>query len=166
VRRRAPARTNKVLVRLGVDTDVPSIASLVERYWQVEGIGGFDRTAVEATLRSLLSGPERGGCWVAEEDSELCGYLTAVYMLSLEHGGVMAEIDEIFVQPKLRSSGVGTLLIVAAERVMAAQGLVRLQLQLGIDNHRGRRFYERHGFHRRSGYELFDKPLQLQAQGK
>jgi ribosomal protein S18 acetylase RimI-like enzyme len=42
---------------------------------------------------------------------------------------------------------------------MAARGLVRLQLQLGVDNLRGRAFYERHGFRRRAGYELFDKPL-------
>jgi ribosomal protein S18 acetylase RimI-like enzyme len=71
----------------------------------------------------------------------------------------MAEIDEIFVQPQMRSLGVGSSLIAAAERDMVARGLVRLQLQLGVDNHRGRVFYQRHGFRRRAGYELFEKPL-------
>jgi GNAT superfamily N-acetyltransferase len=148
-----------VLIRLGVHADVPGIASMVERYWQVEAIGGFDRATIEAALESLLSHPERGACWVAQENAELCGYLTAVYLLSLEHGGAMAEIDEIFVQPQMRSLGVGSSLVAAAERDMAARGLVRLQLQLGVDNYRGRVFYERHGFRRRAAYELFDKPL-------
>jgi ribosomal protein S18 acetylase RimI-like enzyme len=80
-------------------------------------------------------------------------------MLSLEHGGMMAEIDELYVCPDMRSHGVGSLLVTAAQGDMAARGLVRLQLQLGVDNLRGRAFYERHGFRRRAGYELLDKPL-------
>jgi ribosomal protein S18 acetylase RimI-like enzyme len=51
------------------------------------------------------------------------------------------------------------LLVTAAQRDMAARGLVRLQLQLGVANSRGRAFYERHGFRRRAGFELFDKAL-------
>jgi len=140
--------------------DIAGVAGLVERYWEFESIGGFDRPRIETLLRDLLSAPERGACWVAEADGGLCGYLLAVFMLSLEHGGLTAEIDELFVSTKMRSAGVGALLVAAAERDLAARGLVRLQLQIGVDNHRARRFYERHGFGRRAGYDLLDKPLQ------
>ena len=73
--------------------------------------------------------------------------------------GLMAEIDELYVPREMRSRGVGSLLVTAAQGDMAARGLVRLQLQLGVDNVRGRAFYERHGFSRRAGFELLDKPL-------
>jgi GNAT superfamily N-acetyltransferase len=97
---------------------------------------------------------------VAETDGGLCGYLLAVFMFSLEHGGLMAEIDEVFVVPQMRSAKVGSLLLARAERDLAERGLVRLQLQLGVGNQRAGMFYERHGFQRRAGYVLLDKPLQ------
>jgi ribosomal protein S18 acetylase RimI-like enzyme len=149
-------------IRLAAVGDAAAIAALVERYWVFESIGGFDRQRIEALLRDLLSAPERGACWVVEGEGRLCGYLLAVFMFSLEHGGLMAEIDELFVSPEMRSAGVGTLLVAAAERDLAGRGLVRLQLQLAVDNERARLFYERRGFLPRS-YELLDKPLQESA---
>jgi GNAT superfamily N-acetyltransferase len=148
-----------MLIRLATTEDIADVASLVERYWEFESIGGFARPRIETLLRRLLAEPERGACWVAEADRRLCGYLLAVFMFSLEHGGLMAEIDEVFVSHEMRSAGVGSLLVAGAERDLAQRGLVRLQLQLGVDNHRARLFYERHGFLRRAGYELLDKPL-------
>jgi GNAT superfamily N-acetyltransferase len=107
----------------------------------------------------LIGAPERGLIWVAEADRGLCGYLLAVLVFSLEHGGTMAEIDEVFVAESARSSGLGSLLLAGAEQALAERGVVRLQLQLGVLNRRGRAFYERQGFRDRSGYELLDKPL-------
>jgi GNAT superfamily N-acetyltransferase len=147
------------LIRLAAHSDIAELASLMQLYWDFEAIQGFDRPGIETALATLLSQPEHGASWVAQIDGRLCGYLTAVYMLSFEHGGLMAEIDELFVRPEWRSLGVGSLLVTAAQRDMAERGLVRLQLQLGVDNSGGRVFYERHGFRRRAGFELFDKPL-------
>jgi ribosomal protein S18 acetylase RimI-like enzyme len=89
----------------------------------------------------------------------LCGYLLAVFVFSPEHGGMMAEIDEVFVSRDMRSKGAGSLLMARAERELAARGLLRLQLELAVGNERARLFYTRHNFRRRAGYELIDKPL-------
>jgi ribosomal protein S18 acetylase RimI-like enzyme len=148
-----------MLVRLAAPADVAGIATLAERYWEFEGIVGFDRPQIESLLANLISAPQLGACWVAEANGRLCGYLLAVFMLSLEHGGLMAEIDEVFVSQEMRSAGLGSLLVATAERHLAERGLRRLQLQLGAANDRARLFYERHGFRRRAGYELLDKPL-------
>jgi ribosomal protein S18 acetylase RimI-like enzyme len=139
--------------------DIPPIAKLVERYWEFEAISGFNRLRIEALLKDLLSLPERGAAWVAENNGRVCGYLMAAYIYSVEYGGLMAEIDEFFVLPDTRSAGIGSSLLAAAQRDMAARGITRLQLQLGVDNQRGREFYQRQGFRRRERYELFDKSL-------
>ena len=140
--------------------DVAGVTALVERYWEFESIEGFDGPRIDALLRGLLSQPQRGACWVADVEGRLKGYVLASFMFSLEHGGLMAEIDEVFVTQEMRSTGLGSLLVAQVERELAQQGLVRLQLQLGVGNHRARAFYERRGFRRRAGYELLDKPLQ------
>jgi GNAT superfamily N-acetyltransferase len=147
------------VIRSATPADVTAIASLVERYWESERIAGYQRPRIEVLLEQLLSAPDRGAIWVADGDVGPCGYLLAVFMFSLEHGGLMAEIDEIFVLPQMRSSGIGALLLAAAERDMRARGLRRLQLQLGVENHRGRAFYFKRGFLARAGYELLDKSL-------
>jgi GNAT superfamily N-acetyltransferase len=148
-----------MLIRFASTDDAGAIAALVERYWEFESIDGFDRLRVATLLAQLISEPQRGACWVAEADGRLAGYLLAVFVFSLEHGGLMAEIDEVFVSDEFRSAGLGSLLVTRAERDLAERGMVRLQLQLGVRNEGARRFYQRHGFLRRAGYELFDKAL-------
>ena len=155
-----------MLIRPATMEDIADIAPLVERYWEFESVGGFDRPRIETLLRALLAEPQRGACWVAESDGRLCGYLLAVFMFSLEHGGLMAEIDEVFVSREMRSHGLGSLLVARAERELAQRGLVRLQLQLGVGNEGARIFYERRGFQRRAGYELLDKPLDARGERK
>src|ERR1700676_2961199 len=141
-----------MLIRPATMEDIAGIAPLVERYWEFESVGGFDRTRIETLLRALLAEPQRGACWVAESDGRLCGYLLAVFMFSLEHGGLMAEIDAVLVSRGVRAQGVGALLVARAECELAQRCLVRLQLQLGIGNDRARIFYERQGFRRRAGF--------------
>jgi len=148
-----------MLIRSAAGSDIAAISRLVAQYWEFEGIGGFEPSRVEALLEGLLASPERGACWIAETSDSINGYLLAVFVFSLEHGGLAAEIDEVFVAPSMRSAGVGSLLLAAAERDMAAHGVVHVQLQLGVGNQRARGFYERRGFSRRAGFELLDKPL-------
>lgn len=146
-------------IRAATPADAPRIAALVEQYWRFEGIDGFERERVEALLHRALADERLARGWVAELEAELCGYVLAVLVFSLEHGGLMAEIDEFFVLPRARSVGLGSALLDAAERALREAGCVRIQLQLGTENAAGRAFYRRHGYGERSGYELLDKSL-------
>lgn len=148
-----------VIVRPAVPADIPQLLALVRRYWDYEHISGFDALRVELLLQQLLSEPRLGAACLAEAEGRLTGYLIAVTVLSLEHGGLMAEIDEFFVLPEARAHGVGTRLLEAAEAVLAARGCVRLQLQLSVGNAAARDFYEHHGYRARDGYRLLDKAL-------
>jgi len=146
-------------VRAATSADIPQLLALVRRYWEFEGIAEFNALRVEVTLQRLLAAPALGCIWVAAAAHTLQGYLIAVFVLSVEHQGVMAEIDEFFVLPTARTQGVGARLLVAAEHALAARGCVRLQLQLGVGNQAARAFYEHRGYARRGGYELLDKTL-------
>jgi len=91
-----------VAVRCAQGSDVPQLLALVRRYWQFEGLGTFDALRLEVLLQELIRSPVRGQVWVAERTGTLCGYLVLVYVVSLEHQGLMAEIDELFVLPDAR----------------------------------------------------------------
>ena len=146
-------------VRPAASNDIPPLLALVRRYWEFEGIADFTALRIELVLQRLLAEPRLGAIWVAESDAGLVGYLVAVLVLSVEHHGFMGEIDEFFVVPEARASGIGTQLLAAAETALATRGCVRLQLQLGAANAAARAFYQRRGYTVRAGYELLDKPL-------
>jgi GNAT superfamily N-acetyltransferase len=146
-------------IRTAVRADIPELLALVRRYWEFEGIAGFEALRVELVLQRLFAEPALGLAWVAEADGRLVGYLVAVLVLSVEHQGLMAEIDEFFVLPEARSQGIGARLLAAAEEQLAQRGCVRLQLQLGVANTGARAFYRRLGFEPREGYTLYDKRL-------
>jgi len=146
-------------IRTAVASDVPPLLSLVRRYWEFEGIAGFDALRVELLLQRLIGTAELGQVFVAASGTELCGYLALVHVLSLEHGGLMAEIDELFVLPAARAQGLGGQLLTAAEAALRQRGCVRVQLQLGVANAAARSFYQRRGYAGRAGYQLLDKPL-------
>jgi len=148
------------VIRLADASDSLALTSLIERYWDFEGIERFDAARITALLTDLFNAPDRGQIWIAQEGAQLVGYLLVVYLFSLEHGGLMAEIDEFFVVPEKRSLKIGTALLDAATAAIAQRGITHIQLQLGTHNTHGKRFYEQHGFEALSEYTLLYKSLQ------
>ena len=146
-------------IRPATVSDVPRLLPLVAQYWSFEGISGFHKTRVAKQLGWLLSAPSLGTGWIAEADGVVVGYLLAVYVFSLEHLGLTAEIDELFVLPVRRGQGVGAQLLRAAEAEFARRGCTNAALQLSRANQAAREFYLRHAYRDRSGYELLDKNL-------
>ena len=139
--------------------DAGKLLPLVAAYWDCESITGFDRSRVGSQLERLLSTPGLGAGWIAHQDDVAVGYLVAVYVFSLEHLGLTAEIDELFVVPSRRSSGIGAELLRVAESEFVRNGCTNVSLQLSRSNDAARRFYRRFGFTDRAGYELLDKLL-------
>jgi GNAT superfamily N-acetyltransferase len=146
-------------IRRATAADAPAVVQHMQCYWDFEEITGFEAARSTALLRGFLSNPHQGSCWIAEHEGRVQGYLLAVLVFSFEHGGLMAEVDELFVSQSARSAGIGSSLLERAERDLRAAGVVRLQLQLNVNNRRGRDFYLRQGFEPREAYELYEKSL-------
>ena len=98
--------------------------------------------------------------WIAFTRGQPVGYLLAVYVFSLEHLGLTAEIDEFFVLPSARGRGIGDALLQLAEAEFVRRGCTNVALQLGRGNDGARAFYRRHGYADRAGFELLDKMLE------
>ena len=148
-----------ITVRAASAGDVETLLGLVEEYWRFEAIDGFERGRVGAELRRVLVDDRLGAAWLAFAGDASVGYLLAVYVFSLEHLGLTAEIDEFFVRPDHRAHGIGRRLLQAAEAQFTSRGCTSVSLQLGRGNDAGRAFYVRHGYAPRAGFELLDRTL-------
>ena len=150
-------------IRQAVPAAVPMLLPLVEAYWRFEDLPGFRADRVAASLTQLLAEPRLGAGWIATQDGDAAGDLLAVYVFSLEHLGLTAEIDEFFVVPGARGRGTGAALLRTAESAFRRAGCGNVSLQLGRHNAAARAWYHQHGYAERSGYELLDKTLHRSA---
>jgi GNAT superfamily N-acetyltransferase len=148
-----------VEIRKALASDVPALIPLVEEYWRFEGVSGFEPDQVATQIKRTLTEPWLGAGWISTADGVAVGYLLAVYVFSLEHLGMTAEIDELFVVPQIRNQGIGEKLLNAAELEFRRVGCSNVSLQLSRNNDSARSFYHRHEYVERSGYELLEKTL-------
>ena len=139
--------------------DIPALLPLVEQYWIFEDIAHFEAARVGKQLERLCADASLASAWIARSRGQAVGYLLAVYVFSLEHLGLTAEIDEFFVLPSARGRRIGDELLKAAEAEFVRRGCTNVALQLGRGNDRARVFYRAHGYGERSGFELLDKML-------
>lgn len=146
-------------IRRAVPGDEALLAAMVREYWAFEGIDDFEEARVRGVVASLLATPALGLAWIAESGGEAAGYLVACFVLSLEQGGRMAEIDEFFVREDARGCGAGTLLLAAALAALADAGCVRVSLEVARDNAEAKAFYARHGFVPRDRYDTLERPM-------
>ena len=146
-------------IRAITANDIPELLTLVEQYWLFEDIAGYEQAGVAKQLQRLCGDPRLGAGWIAHVGQRPAGYLLAVYVFSLEHLGLTAEIDEFFVLPSCRGQGLGAGLLQAAEAGFLRAGCTNVSLQLGRGNEAAREFYRRNGYSDRAGFELLDKVL-------
>ncbi len=139
--------------------DIDSLLPMVEQYWKFENIEGFDPARMRALLTRVLEDASLGRIWISRVYGEPAGYLLAVYVFSLEHQGITAEIDEFFLVPQHRGLGIGASMLAAAEAQFRIEECTNVSLQLGRSNEDARRFYRENGFEGRDGFELVSKML-------
>lgn len=150
---------SEIDVRIARPEDIDAMLPMVEEYWRFEAIAGFDAARMRNILGRVLEDASLGRAWITTVYGEPAGYLLAVYVFSLEHQGLTAEIDEFFVSPQHRNLGLGARMLAAAELQFRAEGCTNVSLQIGRSNEAARRFYRTHGFEDRAGYELVSKIL-------
>ena len=108
--------------------------------------------ALAEALRGLL--PRRGALVLANEAGADIGVAALSFTWTLERGGKVAWLDELYVVPGQRGRGVGRRLLRRALREARAQGCRALELEVVLGHGRAASLYLREGFSdlRRSRY--------------
>ena len=139
--------------------DVSRLVPLVRDYWAFEGITEFDESKAAGLMADLLADASRGLVLAAKNDADIVGYLVGVYVFSLEYGGLISELDELYVDPGYRGKRVGYLLVSAAETHAIREKCKCISLQISRSNAAAKSFYLANGFSDRAGFEFMVKQL-------
>lgn len=126
-------------------------AAMQAFYAEVES--HFEPHQARAALAQLLAEPTLGRLWLIRA-GEPVGYLALTFGFSLELGGRDAFIDDLYIQPRSRSQGIGTRALELAIEQADQLGIRVMHLEVDHTNHRARELYARLGFEERNRYFL------------
>jgi ribosomal protein S18 acetylase RimI-like enzyme len=93
----------------------------------------------KSTLRYYLALPS-AQCLLAVDEDDIAGFILS------ELDGPLAHIITLDVAEAHRRSGVGSLLLNAAEKNLFAQGIRIVFLETAVNNHAAVNFWSRHGY--------------------
>jgi ribosomal protein S18 acetylase RimI-like enzyme len=147
----------RILIRSIVIADIKMLLPLVRMYWSFEKISDFEDEPVSKQLTYLFSNPHLGMGWMALAEEVPVGYFLAVYVFSLEHLGLTAEIDEFFILPQYRKKGIGKKLLENAETEFIRIGCRNVSLQIDKQNDAARAFYHKQNYFERSRFQILEK---------
>lgn len=131
--------------RPATDSDVPSLIGLMRSFYAEEGYP-FSEDGARAAVIHLLKNDRVGRIWIAEAGQVPHGYVVLTFGYSLEHHGVVALLDEVFVISDSCGRGLGASAVALAEAECRALGVRTLQLEVERENLAAQELYRRAGF--------------------
>ena len=132
------------LTRADMDA-VPLLLTMMTDFYAHFGYP-FDEAAKQAALAPLLNADGPGWVWLIGPPDAPQGYAVMTRGYSLERGGPIALLDELYLVPTTRGQGLGAQVLEAAADACAHLGIGALLLEVERDNPAARQLYERAGF--------------------
>lgn len=106
----------------------------------------IDRADLAYAAEGILRVPERGILLLALDATRAVGVACVSFSWTVERGGMVAWLDELYVVPERREHGIGNELLGA---VIAAAGEAEcrtVELEVETSHARAEHLYRRHGF--------------------
>lgn len=124
--------------------DLEHVTSLLGAQFEEHRIV-HEHAQLRDAVRVLIHEPSRGAVLLAHDPAPI-GVAVLAYMWTLEHGGLAAWLDELFVVPAHRGRGIGRALLRRAVDDASNAGCRAVELEVDSDHARAETLYRREGF--------------------
>ncbi len=140
--------TEHIITRVS-EEDLEALLPLLRDYCDFYEVSPSD-DALLAVSRALIADPEHEGLQLIARgaDGEATGFATVYWTWQTLNAARLAVMNDLFVTPDARGSGLADRLIAACRERAAEHGAGELAWQTAKDNHRAQAVYERVGGHR------------------
>lgn len=134
-------------IREAQPSDFERVVKLLSHQLEEHSIA-LPEDSLRRATQGLIGHPDRGRIFTATVNGELIGVAVVCFLWTLEHGGLAAWLDELYIEPSHRRSGIGQRLVEAAIALASEQGCIALDLEVEADHEAAERLYRKLGFHR------------------
>jgi GNAT superfamily N-acetyltransferase len=141
------ARTGQAMLRIQrVNSEQLEAAIRLLRAQFEEHAISIPPKRLEAAVARLIEMPDRGALLLAIDDDEPVGLAALAHTWTLEHGGLVAWLDELYVVPHRRGEGLGRALLTAACDLAKRAGCAAIELEVDAPHRRAESLYRRAGY--------------------
>jgi GNAT superfamily N-acetyltransferase len=106
----------------------------------------IDDETLGRAIEGALADPRLARFLVAADGDRLVGIAYLSFQWTLEYGGRIAWLEELYVVPEHREKGLGSRLLDAALEAVRASGCLAVDLEIERGHERAANLYERTGF--------------------
>ena len=124
--------------------DIPVLVELMHEFY-AESDYPLDQQWAAASFSALLADDSRGAAWIILENGEPAGHVVLTIRFSMEHGGLVGFIDDLFIRPAYRGKGLGKALLQAVFEESARRNLLALHLEVDREDTRAKSLYAKFG---------------------
>ena len=131
-----------ITIRTARPGDIPRMSDLLTELFSIETDFSPDVEKQVRGLSALVAGPPGRSCvLVAEQGGVIVGMATVQTLISTAEGGRVGVVEDVIVDRRFRSRGIGTRLLNGIAAWSERAGLKRLQLLADSDNLPALAFY-------------------------
>ncbi len=138
--------------------DVEAIAPLFAAYRQFYGYP-YDIEVARTFLGDRVGRNESVVLIAVEADGACTGFVQLYPTFSSLDPGRSFILNDLYVVPQARKSGIGAALLKAAEHHARSAGAVGMVLSTAVDNHTAQRLYEKLGWMRDTAFLVYERKL-------
>ena len=132
-------------MRNATPEDVPRLVSLMDEFYAEAAYPLNHQRAAEAFVE-LLADERLGQIWFIQAESKDVGHVVITFCFSMEYGGLIAFVDDLFVQRPYRRAGLGMAALTEVRNFCIARRVRALFVETGQDNAAAQALYRRAGF--------------------
>ena len=133
------------IMRKASSEDIQRLVTLMAEFYAEGSYPLNHRRAAEA-FTALLADERLGQVWFIQADSQDVGHVVVTLCFSMEYGGLIAFVDDLFVQRAFRRAGLGTAALTEVQAFCAKRGVRAILVETGRDNAAAQAVYRRVGF--------------------
>ena len=145
-------------LHLAAAEDLARVAQLVLAF-QAEMGREADPAELEDALVPLLEGAPQGALWLVGPRSAPVGYVAVGFGWSIEAGGLVAQVDQLYIRPAVRRRGMGGEALDALARTLSEAGARAISIDVAEPDAKSHRFYARARFRPRPGRVTLTRTL-------
>lgn len=135
----------KIYLRAVKPADLLTLMPMVRAFYRHFSYP-FDLKEKMIALQQLVESRNIGRVWRIRQGDEDIGYVLVAFTFSLEYGGRVAMIDELYVSQEGRQTGIGSMVLNKVELICQRIGINIFQLETEPHNQRATALYNRLGY--------------------
>src|SRR5881396_719699 len=119
-------------MRKALPEDVARLVALMGEFY-AEGGYVLDHGRAAEGFAALLADERLGQVWFIEADAKDVGHVVVTLCFSMEYGGLVAFVDDLFVQRAFRRAGLGAAALEGVKDFCASHSVRAIYVETGHD---------------------------------